>query len=133
MQIRDDLKVGDTLGVRDHIGWESDKGVPGQYHTHIELSETFRIGEDGYSRAADNSVGKSLTTPDPTPYFNGWADQTEPWPNYNPPTGSRASHDKIAKEVIRGNWGNGQERKDRLAAAGYDYNSVQSRVNQLLR
>lgn len=41
--------------------------------------------------------------------------------------------DELAREVIRGNWGNGQERKNRLAAAGYDYKTIQARVNALLR
>ena len=40
---------------------------------------------------------------------------------------------EIAKEVIRGNWGNGQERKDKLAAAGYNYDEVQAKVNELLK
>lgn len=42
------------------------------------------------------------------------------------------SIDQIAREVIRGDWGNWAERKRRLEAAGYDYNAVQARVNQLL-
>ena len=42
------------------------------------------------------------------------------------------SMDAIAKEVIRGDWGNGAERKQRLAAAGYDYEPVQKRVNEIL-
>ena len=42
------------------------------------------------------------------------------------------SVDELAKEVIRGNWGNGQERKDRLTAAGYNYSTVQARVNEML-
>lgn len=41
------------------------------------------------------------------------------------------SIDEIAKEVIQGKWGNGQERKDKLRAAGYDYSVVQARVNAL--
>ena len=40
--------------------------------------------------------------------------------------------DELAQEVIAGKWGNGQERKDKLTQAGYDYNAVQSRVNELL-
>ena len=40
--------------------------------------------------------------------------------------------DTIAREVINGDWGNGQERKDRLTQAGYDYNQVQARVNEIL-
>ena len=38
----------------------------------------------------------------------------------------------IAAEVIQGDWGNGEERKERLEQAGYDYDTVQSRVNELL-
>lgn len=42
------------------------------------------------------------------------------------------SIDELANEVINGQWGNGQERIDRLTAAGYDYNAVQNRVNEIL-
>lgn len=38
----------------------------------------------------------------------------------------------VAMQVIRGDWGNGAERKRRLSAAGYDYAAVQSLVNSLL-
>nr|DAM85805.1 MAG TPA: peptidoglycan hydrolase [Caudoviricetes sp.] len=41
--------------------------------------------------------------------------------------------DELAREVIRGLWGNGTERKNRLTEAGYDYRAVQRRVNELLR
>ena len=40
--------------------------------------------------------------------------------------------DEVAKEVIRGEWGNGEDRKARLTQAGYDYNVVQARVNEIL-
>ncbi|HBE8721296.1 SPOR domain-containing protein [Clostridioides difficile] len=45
---------------------------------------------------------------------------------------TKKSIDEIAREVIRGDWGNGADRKDRLTAAGYDYEAVQARVNALL-
>lgn len=45
---------------------------------------------------------------------------------------SGKSIDEVAREVIRGDWGNGQDRVNRLRAAGYDYNAVQKRVNELL-
>ena len=48
----------------------------------------------------------------------------------NSPSGK--SIDTLAREVIRGDWGNGQDRVNRLKAAGYDYNAVQKRVNELL-
>lgn len=42
------------------------------------------------------------------------------------------SIDEIAREVIRGDWGNGADRRNRLTSAGYDYASVQAKVNELL-
>lgn len=42
------------------------------------------------------------------------------------------SVDEIAKEVINGKWGSGAERKKRLEEAGYSYDEVQSKVNELL-
>lgn len=39
----------------------------------------------------------------------------------------------VAHEVIAGRWGNGQERIDRLKAAGYDPDKIQDRVNALLK
>lgn len=45
---------------------------------------------------------------------------------------ARKSIDTLAREVIAGQWGKGADRKRRLQAAGYDYNAVQRRVNQLL-
>lgn len=47
-------------------------------------------------------------------------------------TSSKKSNEVIADEVIAGKWGNGSDRKKRLAAAGYDYNAVQTIVNQKL-
>ena len=41
--------------------------------------------------------------------------------------------DELAKEVIKGLWGNGADRKAKLTAAGYDYAKVQKRVNELLK
>ncbi len=39
----------------------------------------------------------------------------------------------LAREVIRSLWGNGAERRKRLTAAGYNYRTVQDRVNEILR
>lgn len=47
-------------------------------------------------------------------------------------TSSKKTIDEIAKEVILGKWGNGQERKDRLTKAGYNYSVIQKRVDELL-
>lgn len=46
---------------------------------------------------------------------------------------AKKSVTEIAKEVINGEWGNGNDRRNRLQAAGYNYNAVQAEVNKLLR
>ena len=44
----------------------------------------------------------------------------------------KKSTDEIAREVINGKWGNGDVRENRLKAAGYDYQTIQNRVNEIL-
>ena len=49
------------------------------------------------------------------------------------PTTTLKSSDEIAKEVIRGKWGNGAARTSKLTKAGYDAKAVQARVNEMLK
>lgn len=48
------------------------------------------------------------------------------------PTTGAKTVDELAREVLDGLWGNGNDRKVRLTAAGYDYSAVQARVNALV-
>ena len=41
--------------------------------------------------------------------------------------------DIIVKEVIQGKWGSGNDRRQRLTKAGYDYKTVQDEVNKVLK
>ncbi len=50
----------------------------------------------------------------------------------NPASPTQKSVDEMAREVIRGLWGNGAERKQRLGNAGYSYSAIQKRVNEML-
>lgn len=61
----------------------------------------------------------------------GWIclDYTQKTSNTTP---NRKSNEEIAREVIRGDWGNGDERRTRLTNAGYDYNAIQAIVNKLM-
>lgn len=47
-------------------------------------------------------------------------------------TPAKKSIDTIANEVIAGKWGNGNTRKQKLTAAGYNYSQVQALVNKKL-
>lgn len=57
----------------------------------------------------------------------------EPTPTPEPGKPALKTNEEIADEVIAGKWGNGQERKDRLAAAGYDWGAVQAIVDRRLK
>lgn len=48
------------------------------------------------------------------------------------PVTSQKSITEVAREVIAGKWGNGDDRKKRLTEAGYNYKAVQNVVNELL-
>lgn len=50
----------------------------------------------------------------------------------NENTTPKKSNEELANEVIKGKWGNGAERKNRLTNAGYNYSDVQKIVNQKL-
>lgn len=62
----------------------------------------------------DKYAGKSGTASKPAPA----------------PAPARKSNEVIAQEVINGAWGNGEDRKKRLTAAGYNYAVVQAIVNK---
>lgn len=47
-------------------------------------------------------------------------------------TEKKKSNTEIAKEVINGKWGSGNDRKEKLTKAGYNYTAVQAEVNKLL-
>lgn len=57
--------------------------------------------------------------------LNGYAKNVTP----EDPKSQTKSAEQIADEVIRGEWGNGTDRKQRLEEAGYDYSEVQGIVN----
>lgn len=50
-----------------------------------------------------------------------------------PATPTNKSVEEVAKEVIRGKWSNGAERRILLTNAGYNYAEVQARVTELLK
>ena len=46
---------------------------------------------------------------------------------------NKKSNEEMANEVIAGKWGNSPERKQKLTAAGYDYDAIQNIVNKKLK
>lgn len=113
------------------IDWDS-KGLytaEGNTNGKGDVSEKFYSYGDsrilGFGRPAWTGVEppKEEEKPEPAP---------EPVPEPEKPIENKKSIDQLAKEVINGNWGNGAERAKRLKEAGYDYDAVQKRVNEML-
>jgi hypothetical protein len=62
----------------------------------------------------------------------GWVNEADVTANTST-TSTKKSIEEVAREVIRGEWGNGADRKNRLTSAGYNYSEVQNKVNQMLK
>ena len=114
----DDTGAGDCTGWPDHVGFV--ESVSGGKITVIEGNK-------------NNAVGRRVLAVDGR-YRRGYG-----VPRYAEESGADAAGSgaktvaAVAKEVIAGAWGNGAERKERLTAAGYDYQAIQSQVNALLK
>lgn len=83
------------------------------------------MGESGnaYGRHLHFEVRKNNVRIDPTPYID--KDFTEN-------TQNTSNLEDVARDVIRGVYGNGEERKQKLENAGYNYSEVQAIVNKML-
>jgi hypothetical protein len=87
------------------------KGSNGHYgHMHISLRHTKSAEKSG-------RWGYTATSPSPSP---------------TPTPGGLLPLDQIARQVIAGAWGSGDDRKARLRAKGYDPAAVQAEVNRQL-
>jgi hypothetical protein len=64
------------------------------------------------------------------PYITYGEPKKETTPTPTPP--KKKSIEEVAREVIAGKWGNGETRKKKLIAAGYNYNEVQAMVKKLM-
>lgn len=113
----DDRGVGDCLGAPEHIGVVVDVD---------KVRGTFIVVEGNYSR----SVKKRVMQIDGR-YIRGFITPKYTDEDIKISTDKKPVND-IAMEVIAGKWGNGDERREKLKAAGYDPVEIQNRVNLLL-
>ena len=116
----DDSGSGDNKGNPDHIGTV----------VYVNRDSGYMVVVEGnYS----NAVKKR------TIMINGRFIRGFICPKYTgngaelPPAQSGGKDIKtVAREVIAGQWGNGDARKNNLKAAGYNYKEVQAKVNKIL-
>lgn len=111
----DDNGVGDCTGWSDHVGLV--KSVSNGIIHVIEGNKSNTVGD------RDIAVNGRYIRGFITPRYSDIQTPAEP-------DASKSITD-IANEVLAGSWGNGDDRKNRLEAAGYDYQTVQNEVNRL--
>ena len=129
-----DTGYGDSVGQPDHVGIVLD--CDGQNMTIIEGNNANAVnkrvlavnarfirgyGVPDFVSKADGAKPQPEPAPEPTP---------TPAPEPEKPTETDPFITKTAREVIAGKWGNGQARKDALAA--WFTKAVQDEVNRIL-
>lgn len=107
-------------GYSDHIGFV--ESVSGKTITFIEGNKGEAVARRTLSVGNGNIRGYARPK-----YASGGSSSGSSG------TSGKKSVTEIAKEVLAGKWGNGDERKAALKNAGYDYNAVQAKVNELAK
>lgn len=107
--------------------------------TTVEKAETEEVYQVKWGDTLSKIAAKYNTTYQKLAQYNGiknpsliYAGQKIKIPNATSTKIPPKSIDVLAKEVIAGKWGNGEARRKNLEKAGYDYNKVQARVNEIL-
>jgi LysM repeat protein len=105
----------------------------------VEKAETEEIYKVKWGDTLSGIAAKYNTTYQKLAEYNGiknpsiiWVGQKIRIPNAPSNKVVLKSIDELAKECIKGLWGNGSSRRKNLENAGYDYNKVQARVNEIL-
>lgn len=106
----------------------------------VEFTGSTHYGSSTATKGTDATAGKAKVTTiapnaahkyhlvhvDDTSNVYGWVNASDI------KVAGTKSLDELANEVIRGEWGNGVDRKNRLTSAGYDYAAVQKKVDEKL-
>lgn len=111
------IEIGEAVWMSGHIGYYIGDGLAiectPKWKNCVQVTAVANIGaKAGYNARKWTKHGKL------------------PWLNYIPE--KKKTIDEIAQEVLDGKWGNGADRKQRITNAGYDYNAVQNKVNELI-
>lgn len=113
----DDTGTGDNTGWPDHVGIV--ESVSGGNITVIEGNK-------------NNAVARRTIAVNGR-YIRGYGVPKYEAEAAGNTTATTKSVTEVAKEVVAGKWGNGEDRKRRLVAAGYNYTEVQNQVNAILK
>lgn len=112
-----DIVTGDDKGSSDHVGI-----------VEIVNGNTFIVIEGNKNGAVGRRTCKVNQK-----YLRGFAIPKYSTTSVQVNNSSVKNYEQIAKEVVAGKWGNGNARKTALTKAGYDYKTIQTLVNKLLK
>lgn len=142
MKTKEEYKVGTLTTIKDNFrAYDSDaEGVKGYYdfistkrYANLKTAVTYRqyaemLKADGYATSSTyiNTLCKTVEK-----YNLQRFDHMTLKEILDDSKGKTI--DQLAHEVINGHWMSGATRKLLLEGAGYDYNAVQKRVNEILR
>jgi GH25 family lysozyme M1 (1,4-beta-N-acetylmuramidase)/LysM repeat protein len=110
--------------LRDNLNMSEFKAYP--FWLACYLTEPLYKGDNLYMWQFTSRNGFGIS------YFGASLDCNYQYKGFDTSSAPKKSVDELAREVLDGKWGNGKDRVDRLTAAGYDYNTVQKRVNELI-
>ncbi|GAB2027149.1 hypothetical protein [Lactovum odontotermitis] len=95
-------------------------------HSTKNISESSTSSSEKTLESSSTQTSSSSSGSESSPEKDGETSSSAPSP--------ALTVNQMAEEIIqKGNWGNGQERIDRLTAAGYDSSMVQARINEILK
>lgn len=118
------VKVGDRVKIGQVIGIEGSTGKSTGSHCHYCI-------RGNSSRSQIRDVCSISGIPNKLGVFDdGYLDRLNATKVFVPDSNVIT---KIAKEVIKGKWGNGSKRKTALISAGYDFTVIQNEVNKILK
>lgn len=112
----------------DHPRWVA------QYYTECQYKKEYgmwQYSSSGSVPGISGNVDMNYAYVDYPQMINGSKDEGAAEPET--PVTPTKSIDEIANEVIAGKWANGKDRVNKLTVAGYDANTVQDKVNELLK
>ena len=122
--LKSQLQAGDIILVDDNKSGEAGSGG------HIFIL-TGKWTDDGKPYIWDNASGQNKTY-NCKAHTYGATRKVLARIRLKDSSTPKKTIDELAYEVLEGKWGSGDERKRRLTEAGYDYDAVQARVNEIL-
>lgn len=116
----EDTGLGDNIGSPNHVGVVVFTDKKAGYFVVVEGNNNNKV-----ARRTVSINGR---------YIRGFITPKYDDSRLKPDELKQPNKDKttVAREVIAGIWGNGDERKTNLVAAGYNYNDIQREVTKIL-